>query len=235
MSFVIEPTTPVGTIARFFPDAIDVFESLDIDYACFGNRSLADAAATSGVDLDDALAMLAAGRSSDDQTEMSLPDLIHRIITEHHRIDRELMRDLVRRLGPRDQLDGEVARIGRLLSSLAQSLGPHMRREERELFPLAEELALHPHRIRVGSISRRLLNEFVEHGILHERIQKMRSCVLRLRVQGFHDKQLLDDLDAFEKMAHRHIHLETNVLAPRVLELENQLRADRAQLAQLPL
>ena len=235
MSFVIEPTTPVGTIARFFPDAIDVFESLDIDYACFGNRSLADAAATSGVDLDDALAMLAAGRSSDDQTEMSLPDLIHRIITEHHRIDRELMRDLVRRLGPRDQLDGEVARIGRLLSSLAQSLGPHMRREERELFPLAEELALHPHRIRVGSISRRLLNEFVEHGILHERIQKMRSCVLRLRVQGFHDKQLLDDLDAFEKLAHRHIHLETNVLAPRVLELENQLRADRAQLAQFPL
>jgi len=235
MSFVIESTTPVGTIARFLPETIGVFESLDIDFGCYGNRSLADAAAAAGADLDDALAMLAAGRSSDDQTETSLPDLIHRIITEHHRFDRELMRDILRRLGPREQRDGEIARIGRLLSSLAESLGPHMRREERELFPLAEQLSLHPGRIRAGNIGRRLLHEFIEHSLAHERLQKIRETVLRLRARGFGDTHLLDDLDALDRMAHRHIHLENNVLAPRVMEIENRLRADRAQLAQLPL
>ena len=58
MSFVIEPTTPVGSIARFFPDAIGIFESLDIDYGCFGNRRLADAAAAAGADLEEAMALL---------------------------------------------------------------------------------------------------------------------------------------------------------------------------------
>jgi regulator of cell morphogenesis and NO signaling len=145
------------------------------------------------------------------------------------------MRDLMRRLGPREQRDGDVARIGRLLSSLVESLGPHMRREERELFPLVEELVLHPDRIRAGSISRRLLNEFVEHGMAHERLQKIRCAVLRLRVQGYRDTRLLDDIDAFDRMTHRHIHYENNVLAPRVMEIENQLRVQRAQLAQLPL
>jgi iron-sulfur cluster repair protein YtfE (RIC family) len=69
----------------------------------------------------------------------------------------------------------------------------------------------------------------------HERLQKIRETALRLRAQRFADTQLLDDIDNFDRMAHRHIHLENNVLAPRVMEIENRIRADRAQLAQLPL
>ncbi|HEU4522340.1 MAG TPA: DUF542 domain-containing protein [Thermoanaerobaculia bacterium] len=234
MHMMVDASTPVGPIARHYPAAIDIFELLDIDYACFGGRTVTDAAIECGADPEEVLSEVLAITNIEPEPEPSLPDLVHRIITEHHRMDRELMRDLSHRLSSRAHPDGNISRIRRLLVSLGTALGPHARREERELFPLVEELALHPERIRAGTISRRLFAEFIEHGTIHERLRKIREITLRLRAARFGDRGLLDDLDSFERMAHRHIHMENNVLIPRVVETENRLRAERA-LEQAPV
>jgi iron-sulfur cluster repair protein YtfE (RIC family) len=102
-----------------------------------------------------------------------------------------------------------------------------MLREEKNLFPRIEELDLHPHKVRAGSISRPLLNEFIEHDIVHERIAKIRELALRLRSMEGPDVQLLDEIEELYRAVHRHIHLENNVLIPLVIDLENRLKASR--------
>ena len=62
-----------------------------------------------------------------------------------------------------------------ILTELASSVSAHMLREEKNLFPRIEELDLHPHKVRAGSISRPLLNEFIEHDVVHERIATIRE------------------------------------------------------------
>lgn len=223
---VVDLSTAVGPLARRYAATIEVLERADIDFACFGGRSVADAAIAAGADVEQLVHELQAVTAGGPDDEATLPDLVHRIITEHHNLERDVVRDLLRRLG-RHASDPDAARIRRLLTSLGSAIGPHMRREERELFPLVEELALNPDRIRAGMISRRLFAEFVEHAAIHDRLEKIREIAMRLRVSRFGDGSLIDDLESFLRLAHRHVHLENNVLIPRVVELENRLRAER--------
>jgi regulator of cell morphogenesis and NO signaling len=224
---LIEPSTPIGPLARFFPEAMAVFEAFDIDYACFGGRSIAGAAAAAGADLARLLGELeTAAHPAAALAEPPLGEIVHRIIVDHHRTDRDTMRDLMHRSNPRGKAPEELRRIHRLLVSLGSELGPHARREEKQLFPQIEELAARPHHARSGRLSQRLFAEFIEHAVIHDRLQKIRELALRLRGMAFDDITLLDDLETFDRTAHRHVHLENNVLIPRVVEIENTLRAE---------
>ncbi len=220
----IDPSVPIGQIAQHVPGAVDVFERMGIEYACRGGRPLRDAATAAGVAPEGLVeALQAAARDSAAEDPGSLAELIQRIITEHHRFQDAQFRDLtaaLQRLGPSE----EAERIRRLLGAIAATMSTHMLREERELFPRIEELDLHPHRVRAGSVSHPLLIEFVEHDAVHEWFVKVRELVLRLRAQGA-DPALLDTIEEFDHAVHRHLHLENNVLIPRVLELENRLKS----------
>ena len=227
-NLTIEASAPVGQIARFFPSAIAVFEAMDIEFACKGGRSLADAADAVGADLGELLAALRSVANEGHSMETSVADLIHTIVTDHHRIEADMIQDIEARLAKASG-GGDVARIRRIFVRLAAAIRMHMLREERELFPRIEELDLHPHRIRAGSISRPLLVEFVEHDIVHERLIKLRELTLRLR--GVIDAAAVEALEHFDVLTHRHIHLENNVLIPRVIDLENRLKLTRRENA----
>ena len=227
-NLTIEASAPVGQIARFFPSAIAVFEAMDIEFACKGGRSLADAADAAGADLGELLAALRSVANDGRSLETSVADLIHTIVVDHHRIEGDMLKDIETRLA-RVSSGADVARIRRIFSGLTAAIRTHMLREERELFPRIEELDLHPHRIRAGSISRPLLVEFVEHDVVHERLLKLRELTLRLR--GVIDAATIEALERFDLLTHRHIHLENNVLIPRVIDLENRLKLTRRENA----
>lgn len=221
----INETTPVGQVARRFPAAIAVFEELDIEFACCGGRSVAEAAKAAGFDAKQLLDALHAAVSDGPAVEPAISDLLHTIITDHHRFESSEFRNLAGRLEPAAATSVIASRIRTILLELATTVSAHMLREERNLFPRIEELDLHPHRVRTGSITRPLMTEFVEHDIVHERLLKIRELGSRLR--GVVDGDLLNDLDDLYRAVHRHIHLENNVLIPRVVDLENRLRASR--------
>jgi regulator of cell morphogenesis and NO signaling len=227
MSHNIDEVTPVGQIARKYPSTIAVFEELDIDYACKGGRILADAARAAGFETGTVLEALEAVIPSAPAIEPRVSELLHRIVTEHHRFEAARFRDLAARIESLAFANVFGARVRTILTELSSTVSAHMLREEKSLFPRIEELDLHPHKVRAGSISRPLLNEFVEHDVVHERIAKIRELVLRLRNVEGSDVQLLDELDEFYRAVHRHIHLENNVLIPLVLDLENRLKASR--------
>jgi regulator of cell morphogenesis and NO signaling len=227
MSHNIDEVTPIGQIARKYPSAIAVFEELDIDYACKGGRSLAEAARASGFETGTVLEALEAVIPAGPAIEPRVSDLLHTIVTEHHRFEAARFRDLAARIESPAFANVFAARIRTILTELASSVSAHMLREETNLFPRIEELDLRPHKVRAGSISRPLLNEFIEHDVVCERIEKIRELALRLRNVEGSDVQLLDELDEFYRAVHRHIHLENNVLIPLVIDLENRLKASR--------
>lgn len=217
-------TSPIGQIARHYPATIPLFDMLDLDYACKGGRSLEDTAVAAGLDPDELLRSVGAViNDSSPAPEGSVAELLHTIITDHHRLDLEAIRDLTARLTRMEQ-EPLADRIRRLLLSVRETLSGHILREERELFPRIEELDLHPHRVRTGSISRPLLAEFVDHGVVGEYLARLRELATRLRGTEA-DVDLLDDVERFVLRVRRHLHLENNVLIPRVLELESKLKS----------
>lgn len=221
----ISETMPVGQIARRFPSAIAVFEEFDIDYACCGGKNVIEASRASGWDPKSLMEALEAAAAAGPEAECSLSELVHTIITEHHRFEAARFKELAARFEPPKMATLVAGRIRTILLELATTVSEHMLREERNLFPRIEELDLHPHRVRAGSITRPLMTEFVEHDAVHDRLTKARELGLRLR--GVADNELLDDLDELYRAVHRHIHLENNVLIPRVVDLENQLKTSR--------
>lgn len=223
----IDVTTPVGQIARFYPAAVAVFEAFDVDFACKGGRSLLDAATAAGSDADAVLEAVLES-SIGKAAEGTVAELIHRIVTQHHRFETNRLRSLLAQLESSD--DSDVMRIRRIVADILESMSAHMLREERTLFPQIEELDLHPHRVRGGSVTRPLLTEFVEHDLLHERFTKLRELALRVCARRRDGADaLLGEVDTLSRDVHRHIHLENNVLIPRVVELENRLKAMRSE------
>jgi regulator of cell morphogenesis and NO signaling len=227
----IDGASPVGQVARFFPSTIAAFENFDVDYACKGGRSIADAAAATGLSTAKLLEEITVIANAEvPAPEQSVSELVHIIVTEHHRFEAEQFRILSAELMARpDDLD--VSRMRRLVADLSGSISVHMLREERNLFPRIEELDVHPHRVRSGSISRPLLNEFLEHDIVHERLTKLRELSLRARLSNAIEPDVLNDLELLNRAIHRHMHLENNVLIPRVIELENRLKTLRNEAA----
>lgn len=226
----ITESTPVGQIARVFPLAIPIFEEFDIDYACRGGRSVADAARAAGFESSAVLDALQAVCSNDIAIEPRVSDLVHAIVTQHHRFEDVRFRELAARFEAPEFTTVEGGRIRTLLLDLASSVSAHMLREERNLFPRLEELDLHPHRVRAGSISRPLLNEFLEHDVVHERLTKIRELALRLHASSAH-AGLLAELDDLYRAVHRHMHLENNVLIPRAIDLENEFKTRKNEIS----
>lgn len=226
----IDGSTPVGQVARFFPATIAAFESFDVDYSCKGGRSIADAASASGLSTAKLLDEITAiAGSQEPAPEPSVAELLHNIVTGHHRFEAERFRELSAQLMTKPD-DPNVSRMRRIVADLSSSISIHMLREERNLFPRIEELEFHPHRVRAGSISRPLLNEFVEHDVVHERLTKLVELSLRARLCNVIEISVLNDLEDLNLTIHRHMHLENNVLIPRVIDLENRLKSSRNEM-----
>lgn len=224
MNIKIEDVAAVGALARRHPTLIALFEELEIDYACKGGRTLRDAAAYAGHDPKQVLELVRITAGEPDDDRGTLAELIHLIITDHHKFASEQSRAILKQLNATVDPPEDLRRIGRIFKTLSDAIETHMMREERQLFPPIEALELHPHRVRFGSMSRPLLAEFVEHDLVHEWLARIRELSLRLRSAKYSQIDLLDALDAFDHDAHRHMHLENNILIPRVVEMENRLK-----------
>lgn len=227
--FTIDHSTSVGQIARTVPRTIDVFESMDIDYACKGGRALAEAAETAGFDVP--VVIDALQRVIDAEGEAEEPrvrDLVHQLLLVDHAGERERLASIKTHLDAARDAGPEVPRIRHIMEKLGTLILDHMKREERELFPriemLEEAAAGGPLPVPNGSLGRRLFVEFVEHDVIHERLMKLRELRFRLSLRGTAPSSLIDLLSELERATLRHMHLENNVLFPRALELEHELK-----------
>jgi regulator of cell morphogenesis and NO signaling len=230
-SAVLPADPTVADIVLANPEAARVFEKYEIDFCCHGKRPLPAACDEAGVDL--AVVQAELDRLSELPVTDIVPDaidaLIDHIVDTHHTYLRrelprlhELMGKVVNAHGARHP---EVLDVAQTLEAIEEDLLPHLLKEEHALFPMAKELvaADGPVAFHCGT----LLNPIrVMHGE-HDEVGEL-LATLRHRTNGYQPPAdacptwhaLSAGLAALEHDTHTHVHLENNVLFPKILEME---------------
>jgi regulator of cell morphogenesis and NO signaling len=235
----IESATTVGSLAAGIPGATKIFDSVHIDYCCHGARSLADACADAGLDSDELIAELERAASRGDRSDEArwggkpLTALMKHIVEHHHTYTRERLARLEklsrRVLTVHGDAHPELMALHNLIEAIDGDLRPHMTKEEIILFPYIEELEAS----RRAGRGRPFAPFGTDHGpvraMMHEH-DHVGGLIHELRALT-HDyspapdacaswKALYSGLQALEHDLVEHMHLEANLLFPRVLELE---------------
>lgn len=211
-----------------------ILDELDLDYCCNGHRTLADAVSSAGLDLAqvlDALTLPDASPADAPAVARDNSALAHEIVDTHHAFmwaEMPRLRDLVVKVNSVHG-DGhpELAEVERTYLDAIAALDPHMTSEERVIFPAISRMektrAATP-----GSLAEpiELLRE--EHEVVGQMFHRIRALTGNYAAPEdacTSYRMMLDGLKNMELDLHEHIHLENNVLFPRVLELEEQLRS----------
>jgi regulator of cell morphogenesis and NO signaling len=145
----IDPRTTLGELVTEHPDLSRFFDALGLDYCCGGGRTVEEACAAAGVDveaLERAVASTAADRDAGPAwTTMDPAELTVHIETTHHA---SLHRELPRLLALADKVVAvhgdrhpELAAARATLRELGDDLGSHLRQEEQVVFPMIRALS----------------------------------------------------------------------------------------------
>lgn len=220
---MIEQSQTVGEIARDIPVSTRVFGRYKIDFCCGGGISLAQACAKREVEpaaiIEEILVEQALASPSvlDGWQAAQLSALVEHILERYHRpLDEELPRleflakKVARVHGERDEA---LAPIAQIVIALREELEQHFYKEEQILFPmiLAGELSR-----AVGPIQVMLQEHDAAGALLHQLRELTRDYALREDACGSW-RALWAGLEGLELSLHEHIHLENNILFPRVL------------------
>ncbi|MCB9619846.1 MAG: iron-sulfur cluster repair di-iron protein [Sandaracinus sp.] len=231
--------TTVGELAAAIPHATRIFEKHRIDYCCGGRRSLAEACERSGTDPSVIVAALSTPpRATDPSTDWRkapVDVLVRHILDVHHVYMWEelprlnaLMTKVARVHGDRHP---ELRQLEPVVLGLLDELRTHLTKEERILFPYV--LSLCGTAPGVDACFATAAGPIRVMDAEHEDAGEALAVIRRLSGDltppddacGSY-RALYQGLAEMEQDLHLHIHLETNVLFPRVLELEAASRAD---------
>jgi regulator of cell morphogenesis and NO signaling len=196
----ITASTLVADIAAHHPRSIEVFERHGIDFCCGGRRALGEACREHGAAVEVVAAEIAdaaAREVPEDRvfTDAPLGELLDHIVSRYHSVLRE-----------------DLPRLGRMADKVAEVHG--------ERHPELHELA------RVyGGLRDELEEEHDRAGAALARLRSLSHGFVVPDDACATYRALCEGLVRFERELHEHVHLENNVLFPRVVSL--QARAER--------
>jgi regulator of cell morphogenesis and NO signaling len=214
-------TLTLAELAVRHPAASRVFYREGLDFCCHGSRALGDACAERGLDPSAVLQQIEredAGREGAPRwDERPLPELVEHIVGYYHRRLREELPELVTMAAKVERRHAEKPACPRglhaHLDSVHQAVLDHLAKEEQILFPM----------IRAGrgvNAAAPIHVMEVEHEDHAENLRKTRVLTANLTPPPEACptwRALYLRLEAFEIELMEHIHLENNVLFPRVL------------------
>ncbi len=225
----------VRNIAIANPAATRVFENFGIDYCCGGNVSLSAACARANTSIESvAEALQACEQTQEVEAPYDAPlgDLTRYIVERHHEFVRRESRRIDTLLAKVDERHGrahaELPRVRALFAALSQELAAHMTKEERVLFPYIEALAgpVAPSACfdSVGSPIAVMIADHEDAGAILLKIRSLTNGHTAPEGACSAFRALYGALGEFERDLHRHVHLENNILFPRAISAERELR-----------
>jgi regulator of cell morphogenesis and NO signaling len=237
---MINTETRVREVALQLPQSTRLFEKLKIDYCCGGDKPLAEACASVGLDVDNVMEMLVAATEPDTSTldfqNASLPELITHILETHHvftKTEMERLQSLTDKvLNAHGGNHPELIQLSELWLKLCADLKPHMFKEEQILFPYILAMADAAGRNQpgpfapFGTVNNPIRMMMREHDTAGHLLRELRALTSDYNVPPdacISYQTLYQALENFEQDLHQHIHLENNILFPKALELENAL------------
>ena len=227
MTLTFTPESTVAEAAISNPAVPRLFEALGIDYCCGGKRTLREAATRAGVDPDVVLSSLQSLPSTvpeRDWSAASIPQLIQQIVDSHHAYIRSesprieaLLAKVVARHSP---LHPELIELQDVFLAMSQELSTHLLKEEQIVFPLASQLSSGGGVSSVGTPIERMFEEHDDAGTLLAAIRRLANNFHPPQDACMSYKALYQALGEFERDLHQHIHLENNILFPKVIAAE---------------
>ena len=147
MIVTIDGRNPIAKLAAELPGAMALFESLGLDYACAGDRSLEDAAHAEGIVPDDVIAALRRlkhGENKPSWNDRPLCELTRYLVQQHHRFVRDELAHIALRLADvcsaPEGVPSYLVSLRIAFMKLAAIILPHLHQEEEEAFRTIEAL-----------------------------------------------------------------------------------------------
>ncbi|MEK3645067.1 iron-sulfur cluster repair di-iron protein [Aeribacillus sp. FSL M8-0235] len=231
MKTIFTENTTVGEIVAMLPKASDIFKKNKIDFCCGGDRSLKEAADKRGVAIEELMSQLQDLYAAiDEKTEKNwltatYSELIDHIINKHHRYLLEELPNLSPYVTKVMQVHGgnhpHLIKIHRLFNELKTELEQHLWKEESEVFPLINQYEKHPTSENEQKMKKMIVDLTNEHDKTGDIIKEIRRVTndYTLPNGACRTYQLVyNRLEALESDLFEHIHLENNVLFPRILQ-----------------
>lgn len=221
-------TTTLAELATTHPAASRVFHRYGLDFCCGGRRPLAEVCQERGLDQEAVVAEIeresVAESGAPRWDTAPIPELVGFIVTRYHNRLRDELPQLIalaEKVEDRHAEKGTCPRgLARHLEGVHESVLMHLAKEEKVLFPLILDgmgaMAAGPIRV--------MEQEHDDHreGLL--RTRALTDNLLAPEEACTSWRALYLRLDALEADLMEHIHLENNVLFPRVLRGDGATR-----------
>lgn len=236
------PSRTIGSIVANDFRAAAVFTAHGIDFCCKGGRTIEAVCSANGIDpaaLENEIKATLSrdGAPADDPNTWSLTRLAEHIERVHHGFVNDRTPLLQQYLAKLCKVHGdqhpELFDIAREFDGCAGAMAAHMKKEELILFPFVTRLELAkreqsappvPHFGTVENPVRMMMHEHDEEGERFRRIAAL-SNGYTAPADGCNTyRAAFALLEEFEQDLHRHIHLENNILFPKAVALEEELR-----------
>jgi regulator of cell morphogenesis and NO signaling len=234
--------TPLRKIAAEHPAAIRIFDQFQIDLCHLGGKTLAEACASLHLSADQVqekiLGLASFSKLAGDPQQLSLGQLIQRIVRVHHRRIRQDLPALSE-MGARIETNHaarnpENIPLARLVAQLHREMFDHIGREEQVLFPFialmeeesrlnypAEHACFHA----VSTPINRMLKDHENASEILEELRQRTNDFTPNRSACGTKRALFAGLKVFDADTREHVHLENNILFPRAIAMEAALGA----------
>ena len=229
----------LGDLVTRRPATARVLDTYGLDYCCGGFRTLADACAAAGLDpavVEDALAELHDEPMTAEWATLrpgALADHVQRVHHDHLADELPRLRALlVKVYAAHREGHPELDDVVDVFDDLHDDLVPHLAKEDAILFPMIRDLdaadASHGRMLPLhcGSAAnpiRVMLAEHEESGVQLTRLQAVTDGYAVPDDACASYRALYDGLLALDRDLRLHVHKESNVLFPAVLQLEAEL------------
>lgn len=228
MSIEIQTANSLGNIVSQFPLSAQIFENLGIDYCCGGSRTLQQAARDNQLDpvtlmtvLQAALNLGQAGMVTNTLNPSSLVTdaLVEHIVAVHHAYIRDHMPRLLQLsakvASAHGEKDARLVDFDTQLLVLGGTLMEHLAEEENDLFPIICKAAADQSKLNPALVDRLI----TDHDAVGAMMATLKALVNDYLIPDWACptyRNLIQAFQEFELDLHRHIHLENNVLFPRL-------------------
>jgi regulator of cell morphogenesis and NO signaling len=233
----------VSELAALSLNAVRTFEKRGIDYCCGGKRPLAEVCQERGIAPQELIAELSAALDQAKQEERDwntapLSELVAHINRKHHEylklempLISERLKKVVKVYGEQDA--ATLSTLPPIYEALRDELDSHLAKEETILFPFVERIEALANRnmplppLPFGTIGNPIHCMEVEHDDAGGALRQMRAATNGYALPAHACttyKALFQSLQDLEADLHMHIHLENNILFPRVIAMERSMR-----------
>lgn len=208
----------VADIVNEKPQSAAVFKKYNIDFCCKGKRSMSEACTKAGVPEEtiyQEIQMLSREGASNFRIHAWSNSLIcEYIISNHHQYVRSVSPQILALSHKVASVHGgnhpELVQVYHKFSLLSQEMMEHLKKEEEKLFPAIKD----------GSVNSQLIHEIESE---HDQAGQLMADIHQL-TSGFQPpvdactsyRSLFTLLEEFEDDLHQHVHVENNILIPRI-------------------